>query len=236
MQSDYINATERTLRVYEWSEQRFVDLEPSGHVAGIGAELTAQLTPATIGETEVPLYASGKPVTGLPDEQPGVFYVVEPSVAEAVGGRSDLLICGSEILDYDKELVGYRGLVVPRNPVATGVTFTPTPADVKAVVALMHEVMNTLMRNLLRRFPPEMVFGGDVVTADSPTAAGSGPRVFTTKEDLAALKEEWKHESVPWTWLNPFGLCSLLLAQGLITAEEMDLAEQAFGDDWMGRR
>ncbi len=137
---------------------------------------------------------------------------------------SDAEISGVRIAIYGTAYVQLTGLREPHD----GVTY---------VVALPPAILATDRDDLLVCGPPvrddqgRMIGCKGLSVPNHPVAAHPEPRRFRTKEDLGKL---YVQRRGPFTWstYTPYGLARVLFAQGLISKEEIDLAERDFGHAW----
>jgi hypothetical protein len=138
---------------------------------------------------------------------------------------SDAEVSGVKIAIHGTAYVQLTGLPEPRD----GVTY---------VIALPPAILATDRDDLLVCGPAvrddqgRMIGCKGLSVPHHPVAAHSEPRRFLNKEDLGTLYEHGP-DQVPWTAYTPYGLAKVLFARGLISKEEIDLAQRDFGNAWM---
>ncbi len=138
---------------------------------------------------------------------------------------SDAEVSGVKVAIHGTAYVQLTGLPEPRD----GVTY---------VVALPPAILATDRDDLLVCGPPvrdnqgRMIGCKGLSVPNHPVAAHPEPRRFRNKEDLGKLYVQ-RPGHFQWSTYTPYGLARVLFAQGLISKEEIDLAERDFGDAWM---
>ena len=85
-------------------------IPPSGTVAR-ASEQYVDLDPITVDGHEVPIrLVTYGDLTGLPEPQAGVAYIVSSIAAQAAAGRTDVLVPTDPIRDEEGRIVGCRAL------------------------------------------------------------------------------------------------------------------------------
>ncbi|MBT9252153.1 MAG: hypothetical protein KM296_00355 [Brockia lithotrophica] len=104
-----VNLTPHALNLVSSEGETVATIPPSGVVARVSTqkekvcEITVNGAPVPVQQTKF-----GK-VTGLPDPEPGVLYVVSLPVAQALPEREDLLVVDDLVRDAEGRVVGARG-------------------------------------------------------------------------------------------------------------------------------
>jgi hypothetical protein len=146
---------------------------------------------------------------------------------------SDAEVSGVNVAVYGSSYAGVTGLPEPRE----GVWYV-----VALVVAIAAPDRTDLLvcGPAVRDGKNRMIGCKGLSLPRHPVAALAEPRLFRTKEALTELYDEhidWIYEQtgyrVPADWYTPNGLAGVLFAVGLISSDEIDLAKEAFGDDWI---
>jgi hypothetical protein len=88
---------------------KYINLTPHPITVVDGADTRTFPPSGSIARVELPL----GPVTGVPDPQEGVQYIVSILVGEALPARRDLVIPGKQIRDTDGRIIGCRCLDLP---------------------------------------------------------------------------------------------------------------------------
>lgn len=104
-----INLTPHPVTIYIGDEV-VISQQPDGPTARCVETRTAG-EPVTVNGHEIPVSAVGfGQVTGLPDPQPGVLYVMSRAAAEAVPHRDDVVYPDGQVRDASGRIIGCRGL------------------------------------------------------------------------------------------------------------------------------
>ena len=105
-----VNLTPHSLTIYS-GDTVIVDQAPDGPMARC-AETRTLADPITVDGHEIPVSVVGfGEVTGLPDPQPGVIYVVSRATAEAAPpDRDDVMYPDGQVRDESGRIIGCRGL------------------------------------------------------------------------------------------------------------------------------
>ena len=88
----FVNLTARTISMLPKDNEFIVDIVPSGKIAEVH-ECQAHPNNGYLGCVDnMPVFSAPQfqGVMGLPDPQPGVYYLVSPSLIGKVGERSDV--------------------------------------------------------------------------------------------------------------------------------------------------
>lgn len=100
-----INLTPHTLNLTA-ADGSTVDVPPSGDVARVSSTSTVIDTINGINVTT----STWGDVTGLPDAQDGIIYVVSRMVKDRVPDRPDVLVPGAPVRDANGKIIGANGL------------------------------------------------------------------------------------------------------------------------------
>ena len=100
-----INLTPHSLNLIA-ADGSTVDVPPSGDVARVSSTSTVIDTINGINVTT----STWGDVTGLPDAQDGIIYVVSRMVKDRVPDRPDVLVPGAPVRDANGKIIGANGL------------------------------------------------------------------------------------------------------------------------------
>ena len=104
------NLTPHAIHVLGEVNQVFLTLPASGVVARAATSRSCVGT-VDVDGVAVPVNATSfGDVTGLPDPQPGVAFVVSAITAQAVRDRDDVFIVDDSVRDADGRIIGCRAL------------------------------------------------------------------------------------------------------------------------------
>ena len=101
----FVNLTPHVLNLIA-ADGSTVDVPPSGDVARVSS--TSAIV-AAINGINVTASTWGD-VTGLPDAQDGVVFIVSRMVKDRVLNRADVIVPGAPVRDADGKIVGANGL------------------------------------------------------------------------------------------------------------------------------
>jgi len=102
---EFINLTPHTLNIVK-ADGSIVDIQPSGDIARV-TSTTAII--ATFKGINITVSTWGD-VTGLPDAQDGIIYIVSRMVKDRVPDRPDVLVPGAPVRDAEGKIIGANGL------------------------------------------------------------------------------------------------------------------------------
>lgn len=107
----FINLTPHTLNIVK-ADGSIVDIPPSGDIARARVSSSSTFVIATLKGINVKQTFGGVfgDVTGLPDTQDGIIYIVSRKVKDKVPNRPDVLVPGAPVRDADGKIVGADGL------------------------------------------------------------------------------------------------------------------------------
>ncbi len=115
-----INATPHPLDVYDDSGTEIVLVLPRNDADPIAraGERIKRLDNAVVAGVEVPMHGTAYgEISGLPEQQDGVFYFVALPPALAAGTtRTDLMVCGPAVRDGQGRMIGCKGFSLPHHP------------------------------------------------------------------------------------------------------------------------
>ena len=101
----FVNLTPHTINVLYGDGEKAIDVPPSGDLARV-SQIDTPCDP--IGDIPVCITSYGE-VTGLPDPEEGVIYIVSGQVASAAP-RADVMSPGSLVRNKAGDPVGCKGL------------------------------------------------------------------------------------------------------------------------------
>lgn len=101
-----INLTPHAINILSADNQPVVTIEPSGSLARLS---TSRECIGTINGIPVNATIMGE-LTGLPDPEPGVVYVVSLAAAKAVPDRDDVFVTDDAVRDEAGRIIGCRAL------------------------------------------------------------------------------------------------------------------------------
>lgn len=106
---EFINLTPHTLNILA-ADGSIVDIQPSGDIARVSSSSTVIATINGINVSQQTFGDVFGDVTGLPDTQDGIIYIVSRMVKDRVPDRLDVLVPGAPVRDADGKIIGANGL------------------------------------------------------------------------------------------------------------------------------